>query len=136
MINTTVQQRCQSFENLKVATNFTDNLLVTEERIDVEHNKWVNTTQEGLEFVMSHPEYLEEYRNFLSNEIEQVPTEASQVNKTLPFFHITSSFTERKKFSEFFTSLIFVYKSVSLKRFRIEQLCPSIDSMISLVFVH
>ena len=25
---------------------------------------------------------------------------------------------------------------MSLKRFRIEQLCPSIDSMISLVFVH
>ena len=40
-----------------------------------------------------------------------------------------------KKFSKFFTSSVFVYKSMSLKRLRIEQLCPSIDS-ISLVFVH
>ena len=45
-------------------------------------------------------------------------------------------YTVRKKFSKFFMSLVFVYKSMSLKRFRIEQLCPSIDSMISLVFVH
>ena len=41
---------------------------------------------------------------------------------------------ERKKFSKFFTSVVFVYKSMSLKRFHIEQLCPSIDSMISLFF--
>ena len=41
-----------------------------------------------------------------------------------------------KKFSKFFTCLVFVYKSMSLKRFRIEQLCPSTDRMISLVFVH
>ena len=38
-----------------------------------------------------------------------------------------------KSLASFFTSLVFVYKSLSLKRFRIEQLCPSIDSMISLV---
>ena len=43
-------------------------------------------------------------------------------------------YTERKKFSKLFTSMVFVYKSVSLKRFCIEQLCPSIDSMISPFF--
>ena len=37
-------------------------------------------------------------------------------------------YTERKKYIKFFTSLAFVYKSMSLKRFRIEQLCPSTDS--------
>ena len=41
-------------------------------------------------------------------------------------------YTERKKF---FTSLDSVYKSMSPKRFRIEQLCPSTGSKISLVFV-
>ena len=50
--------------------------------------------------------------------------------------NMKSMYTERKKFRKFFTSLVFVYKSMSLKRLRIEQLCPSIDSMISLVFVH
>ena len=45
-------------------------------------------------------------------------------------------YTERKKFSKCFTSLVFVYKSMSLKRFRIEQFCPSVYSMNSLVFVH
>ena len=40
------------------------------------------------------------------------------------------AYTERKKFSKFFTSLVFVYKSMSLKRFHDEQLCPYIDSMI------
>ena len=49
---------------------------------------------------------------------------------------LSSLYTEIKKFSKICTSLVFVYKSMSLKRFRIEQLCPSIDSMISLVFVH
>ena len=43
---------------------------------------------------------------------------------------------KEKMFSKFFTSLVFVYKSMSLKHFHIEQLCPSIDSMIELVFVH
>ena len=38
--------------------------------------------------------------------------------------------------SKFFASLVFVYKSMSLKRFRIEELCPSIDRMISLAVVH
>ena len=33
-------------------------------------------------------------------------------------------------FSKFFTSLVFIYKSMSLKRFRIEQSCPSIDDII------
>ena len=42
----------------------------------------------------------------------------------------------REKVLQVFSSLVFVYKPMSLKRFRIEQLCPSIDSMISLVFVH
>ena len=42
-------------------------------------------------------------------------------------------FTERKKFSKLFTSLIFIYKSMLLKCFRIEQFCPSIDSIISLL---
>ena len=37
-----------------------------------------------------------------------------------------------KKLSKFYTSLVFVYKSISLKCFRIEQLCQSIDSMILL----
>ena len=46
---------------------------------------------------------------------------------------LSHTYTERKKFSKFFT-LVFVYKSMSLKRFRIEELCPSIDSMISLFF--
>ena len=32
-------------------------------------------------------------------------------------------------FSKFFTSLASIYESMSLKRFHIEQLCPSIDSM-------
>ena len=45
-------------------------------------------------------------------------------------------YTENKKLSRFFRSLFFVYKSMSLKHFRIEQLCPSIYSIISLVFVH
>ena len=45
-----------------------------------------------------------------------------------------NNYSERKMFSKFFTSLVFAYKSMSLRRFRIEQLCPSIDSMISLVF--
>ena len=51
---------------------------------------------------------------------------------------ITQTYTERKKSlaNVQVTSLVFVYKSMSLKRFRIERLCPSIDSMISLVFVH
>ena len=40
-----------------------------------------------------------------------------------------------KSLTSFFTSLVFVYKSMSLKRFRIEQLCPSIDGMISIIFV-
>ena len=40
--------------------------------------------------------------------------------------------TKRKKNSKFFTSLGFVSKSMSLKCFRIEQLCPSIYNMISL----
>ena len=39
-----------------------------------------------------------------------------------------------KKFSKFSTSLAFVYNSMSLKCFYIEQLCPFIDSMILLVF--
>ena len=46
------------------------------------------------------------------------------------------SILREKCLAGFFTSLIFVYKSMSLKRFHIEQLCPSIDGMISLVFVH
>ena len=33
-------------------------------------------------------------------------------------------YTERKKFNKFFTSLVFAYKSMSLKRFRIEQFVP------------
>ena len=36
----------------------------------------------------------------------------------------------------FIPSLVFVYKSMLLKRFCIQVVCPSIDSMISLVFVH
>ena len=41
---------------------------------------------------------------------------------------------EKSLVLNFLTSLVFVYKSVSPRRLRIEQLCPSIDSMISLVF--
>ena len=52
------------------------------------------------------------------------------------YCYIENMYTERKKFSKFFTFLVFVYKSMLLKRFHIEQLCPSIDNMISLVFVH
>ena len=50
--------------------------------------------------------------------------------------NMITMYTDRKKFSKFFISLVFVYKSMSLKCFRIEQLCPSIGSMMSLVFVH
>ena len=50
------------------------------------------------------------------------------------FFFFMEKYTERKKLSNFLTPLLFVYKSLSIKRFRIEQLCLSIDSMISLVF--
>ena len=49
---------------------------------------------------------------------------------------LSDLYSERKKLSKFFMSLVFVYKSISLKRFHTEQLCPSIDSTISLVFVH
>ena len=45
------------------------------------------------------------------------------------------SVLREKSLASFFTSLVFAYKSVSPKLFRIEQLCPSSDSMISLVFV-
>ena len=53
-----------------------------------------------------------------------------------PVKRFFKNITERKRFGKFFTSLVFVYKSMSLQRFLIEQLCPSIDTMISLVFVH
>ena len=47
---------------------------------------------------------------------------------------INRQYTETKNFSKcFFTYLVFVYKSVSLKRFRIEQL---LTALISLIFVH
>ena len=51
----------------------------------------------------------------------------------VPVYMYVGIYTNRKKF---FTSLVFVYKSMSLKCFHIEQLCPSIASIISLVFVH
>ena len=55
------------------------------------------------------------------------------VNTTIRKYNDESEiYTERKSLASF---LIFVYKSMSQKRFRIEQLCPSSDNMISLVFV-
>ena len=48
----------------------------------------------------------------------------------------TRDILREKSLASFFTSLDYVYKSMSLERFHIEQLCPSNDSMISLVFVH
>ncbi|KAH3701952.1 uncharacterized protein LOC127861055 [Dreissena polymorpha] len=36
----------------------------SEERKTLEHASWQNTTQMGIDFVASHPEYLEEYRKF------------------------------------------------------------------------
>ena len=59
---------------------------------------------------------------------------STNVHQLVP--NMVTMYTDRKKFSKFFISLVFVYKSMSLKCFRIEQLCPSIDSMMSLVFVH
>lgn len=34
----------------------------------MEHSAWVNTTQEGLEYVRAHPEYLDQYRSFAKQE--------------------------------------------------------------------
>ena len=36
----------------------------TEDRLKEEHNKWINTSAEGIEFVRKHPEYIEEYEKF------------------------------------------------------------------------
>ena len=73
-----------------------------------------------------HSDSISEYRSDLDH---------IGIDKTYSAIH--SKYTERKKkFSKFFTTLVFVNKSMSQKRFRIEQLCPSMDSMISLVCVH
>ncbi|KAL4229159.1 hypothetical protein ACF0H5_012197 [Mactra antiquata] len=36
-------------------------LYYSEDRQEVEHSKWINTTQEGIEYMMSHPELLDDY---------------------------------------------------------------------------
>ena len=59
---------------------------------------------------------------------------STNVHQLVP--SMVTMYTDRKKFSKFFISLVFVYKLMSLKCFRIEQLCPSIGSMMSLVSVH
>ena len=41
-----------------------------EDRIDAEHNKWINTTQEGIDFVKANPEYLEQYEKFALMDME------------------------------------------------------------------
>ncbi|XP_053408776.1 uncharacterized protein LOC123561870 [Mercenaria mercenaria] len=52
----------------------------SEERVEVEHSSWINTTKEGLEYVLSHPEYLDEYRRFSHPEY----TEKLDINNIIP----------------------------------------------------
>lgn len=40
--------------------------IFTEDRLKEEHNKWINTTAEGIEFVRKHPRYIGEYEKFMS----------------------------------------------------------------------
>ena len=87
-----------------------------EEAVFVEHIK--SMTRLGYDYTTNKVVSMaSNYATFLTKCDEEYP--------------FSRKYTQRKKFSNFFTSLAFVYK-----HFRIEQLCPSTDSMISLVFVH
>ena len=39
-------------------------MYIVEDRLKEEHDKWINTTAMGIEFVRKHPEYIEEYEKF------------------------------------------------------------------------
>lgn len=68
-------------------------LNISDDRTQLERSAWVNTTQEGIDFVRKHPEYFEEYQKFQYQDRLAEENINARVSDTVTFFQFQQNVT-------------------------------------------